>query len=353
MKPTILSRSSNPDASIILDQACATFPRTPSLTLAKSLYAEYPGLWPNVDTCRSGIRVRRGRSGKGALTKTGSGGNSPSTAPSEPVNPWVLPKSEAETWRPLHVSVDRDTKAGILCDLQIPYHDNPAILCTLERFKKEEVGIIIINGDFLDFYQLSKFDKDPRRFSAAKEIKLGNQMLDAIDSHFPKARKIFKVANHEERLDRYLWMMAAQNETMKDILDDLLNHYLESDKGLKLDSRGWETVRNRQIISLGRLPVLHGHEFPYTGDSVNPARTLFLKTVSNGIMGDRHRTSEHVERSLGDKVISCWSIGCLCGLHPFWMPVNKWNHGFAIVEIDKAGSYQVTNIRVYNGKAFN
>ena len=259
MKPTILSKSSNPDASVILDQACATYPRTPSLTLAKSLYAEYPGLWPNVDTCRSGIRVRRGRLGKGALTKTGSGGNFSSTAPSEPVNPWVLPKSEAETWRPLHVSVDRDTKAGILCDLQIPYHDNPAILCTLERFKKEEVGIIIINGDFLDFYQLSKFDKDPRRFSAAKEIKLGNQMLDAIDSHFPKARKIFKVANHEERLDRYLWMMAAQNETMKDILDDLLNHYLESDKGLKLDSRGWETGRNRQIISLGRLPVLHGH----------------------------------------------------------------------------------------------
>jgi hypothetical protein len=283
----------------------------------------------------------------------GAGGSSPSMAPSEPVNPWRLPKSEAEPWRPLHVTVDRDTKAGICCDFQIPYQDNPAVRCTFERFKKEGVEIIIIDGDFLDFYQLSRFNKDPRRFSAAKEIKLGNEMLDAIDDHFPKARKIYKLGNHDERLDHYLWMLANQKPEMQELIDELFHKFLESKHGLKLDERGWETVRDREIIMLGRLPVLHGHEFPYTGPSVSPARTLFLKTVENGIMGDRHQTSEHVMARLGGRIITCWSIGCLCGLSPYWCRINPWNHGCAIVEIDRKGSYQVTNVRVYNGRAFN
>jgi predicted phosphodiesterase len=277
----------------------------------------------------------------------------PSDTTSEPLNPWLLPKSEAELWHPLQVSVDHNTRCGLGSDLQFPYYDRPATLCFLERCKKEDCSIILIDGDLLDFYQLSKFNRDPRRFRPSQEIKMANQFLDTVDSHFPKARKIYKLGNHDERLDHYLWMLAGQQPAMADIIQSLFHRFLESKHGLNLDARGWETVRDRQIVNLGRLPVLHGHEFPYTGDSVNPARTLFLKTVSNAIMGDRHRTSEHVERTLGDKVISCWSIGCLCGLHPYWCPINKWNHGFAIVEIDKVGSYQVTNVRVHNGKCFN
>jgi predicted phosphodiesterase len=348
MKSTDLSRSSNPDAAPILDEACAKFTALPSLTLARRLYCDHPGLWPNVNACRMAIQLRRGRRGTVCRTTKFA-----CTAPSEPLNPWILPKSEAEPWKPLKVTVDKDTSTLIASDFQFPYYDRPATLCMLDRAKREEVGIIIINGDLLDFYQLSKFNKDPRRFRPSQEIKMASQFLDAIDANFPHARKIFKLGNHDERLDHYLWMLAAQQPAMADIIEKLFHRFLESKHGLNLDARGWETVRDRQIIMLGRLPVLHGHEFPYTGDSVNPARTLFLKTISNGIMGDRHRTSEHVERNLGDKVISCWSIGCLCGLHPYWMPVNKWNHGFAIVEIDRAGSYSVTNIRVYNGKAFN
>jgi len=37
----------------------------------------------------------------------------------------------------------------------------------------------------------------------------------------------------------------------------------------------------------------------------------------------------HTEMTIERKQISSWSIGCLCGLAPQFMPVNKWNHGFA------------------------
>ena len=344
---TSLSQSSNPDAAVILDEACAKFTAMPSQTLARYLVEKHPGLWPNMNACRLAICRRRGRQGeKSRDCKFGSGGTAVCTAPSLPLNPWILPKSEAEPWNPLKVSVAKDTKALIISDLQIPYHDNPAIRCALERGVKEECGIVIINGDFLDFYQLSRFCKDPRKLTPAKELERGNQMLDLIDRLFPKAQKIFKLGNHDERFDHYMWTQAG-------MVSELFHHFLEDDKGLKLETRGWETVRDRQIIMLGRLPILHGHEFPYSGDSVNPARTLFLKTVENGVMGDRHRTSEHIEGRLGNKIISCWSIGCLCGLNPYYMKINKWNHGFALVEIDKEGSYRMTNVRIYNGRAFN
>ena len=347
MHKTILAKCRNPDAALILDEACAKFTAMPGLTLARYLVERHPGLWPNITACRLSIARRRGRQGnRNRVSAQGAMGAFPSTAPSSTENPWLLPKSEAAEWKPLHVTVAKETKALILSDLQIPYHDNAPIECALKRGVEEQCGIVIINGDFLDFYQLSRYCKDPRKITPARELERGNQMLDLIDRLFPKARKIFKLGNHDERFDHYMWTQAG-------MVSEMFHRFLEGDKGLKLDGRGWETVRDRQIIMLGRLPVLHGHEFPYTGDSVNPARTLFLKTIENGIMADRHRTSEHVETKMGGKVISCWSIGCLCGLNPYYMKINKWNHGFALVAVAPNGDYKVTNIRVYNGKAFN
>ena len=41
---------------------------------------------------------------------------------------------------------------------------------------------------------------------------------------------------------------------------------------------------------------------------------------------------------------------CLSELHPEYMPLNKWNHGFAWVELDNNGKdYQFHNKRIYKG----
>jgi hypothetical protein len=42
----------------------------------------------------------------------------------------------------------------------------------------------------------------------------------------------------------------------------------------------------------------------------------------------------------------CWSTGCLCDLTPDYSRVNRWNHGFAVVEVDEAGSFNVDNLRI-------
>ena len=44
------------------------------------------------------------------------------------------------------------------------------------------------------------------------------------------------------------------------------------------------------------------------------------------------------------------STGCLCELKPDYMPFNKWNLGFAHINVKPNGDYTVKNMRIINGK---
>jgi hypothetical protein len=39
----------------------------------------------------------------------------------------------------------------------------------------------------------------------------------------------------------------------------------------------------------------------------------------------------------------------LSELHPAYLPINKWNHGFAVVDIH-GEDFDVQNKRIWNGK---
>jgi hypothetical protein len=64
-----------------------------------------------------------------------------------------------------------------------------------------------------------------------------------------------------------------------------------------------------------------------------------------------HRTSEHVEVDMNGKQIGCWSLGAMCDVTPDYNPqVSKHNLGFAIVEKDDSGEFEVQNKKIINGK---
>ena len=75
-----------------------------------------------------------------------------------------------------------------------------------------------------------------------------------------------------------------------------------------------------------------------------------MRTVATALTSHWHRTSDHNERNLMGKVITTWSTGCLSNLHPEFARLNKWNHGYAAVEIDKEGMFSVENYRIADGK---
>jgi predicted phosphodiesterase len=236
-------------------------------------------------------------------------------------------------------------RALVISDLHIPYHSTKAVELAIEYGKNNNANTVLINGDMADFFALSTWEKDPRKRNLANEVKAGQQFLEVLRDSFPKAKIILKEGNHEERWERYLETKAAE------LLD--------------LPEFSWKRVYNlgkfkvahvgdRRPIKLGKIIIIHGHEYRFNiSNPVNPARGLFLRGKTHALCGHFHQSSQHSEKRLDDQVISTWSQGCLCDLHPDYAPINNWNHGFAFIEVSASGAFHVTNTRIIRGEVYS
>lgn len=224
----------------------------------------------------------------------------------------------------------------VLNDTHIPYHDVRTIQEAVRDAKARGCVGVLLNGDILDCGAISSHYREPDASRFEDEIDAGEQFVRWIRAQFPTQRIIYKQGNHEFRLPRYLYGSAPELGNLKQLQIPTL---------LKLADHGIEWVQDKRPVMLGRLPVLHGHEFR-GGGGVNPARWLFLRAVSTAMCGHFHRTSEHHEQSIDRKLHGVWSVGCACYLHPRYDPMNKWNLGWAIVEIHQGDHFTVTNRRM-------
>ncbi len=119
---------------------------------------------------------------------------------------------------------------------------------------------------------------------------------------------------------------------------------------IKSRAEGIEIIKDKRIIKAGALNIIHGHEFGGSVFSpVNIARGLFLRGKVSAMQGHNHQTSEHTESNMNGEIVTTFSLGCLSELNPAYLPINKWNHGFSMVDID-GESFDVRNKRIFKGK---
>lgn len=312
------------------------FPGEPSRALARLLYKENPLNFASQDAAYTAIRTARGAKGN-ARRKYASMPPSKLSIPVNHITP-KLPESHEEEY----VAARYDTKSCLsLADLHIPYHSVSAIESSIQWAKKRNPETILLNGDVIDLYQLSRFIRDPRKRCTKDEIDDTIQVLEYLNYCFPKARKIYRKGNHEERLETLLMTKAPELLGIADF---------ELENILGLSDLGWEIIGEKRIIRMGKLSILHGHEYktPMMAP-VNAARGLFLRTKETCLVAHYHSTAEHSEPTLNGHDIVCWSQGCLCGLHPQYMPLNKWNQGFAYMEFDSDGHFILENKKIIEG----
>lgn len=246
------------------------------------------------------------------------------------------------TWEALQL--DGSLKVLILSDIHLPYHRKDPLMLALKHGRKNDVDVVLLNGDTIDFYQLSRFNKDPRARNAVEEIKLTREFLAYLRSYFPKARIIFKMGNHDERYDLHM----QKNSPELIGLDTF-----EFANVIQLDKFGIEMVRDSRVVRLGKLNVIHGHEYRFAiSNPVSPARGLFLRTMAYSMCAHFHQKTEHSENTIEGKPITTWSTGCLCDLHPMYARYNKWSNGFAFVEVFNDNKFHVINMRVSQGKIY-
>jgi len=325
----------------IIREYLKRFPDHADLTMAKKIYADHPLVWKGIETVRSSIRAIKGK--KPASIWHGEyNDKSLYVERTFNYNPYKLPDSEEKIREPYVLPV-ADNNILLISDLHIPYHSIDAITAALNYGKEQQVNTIIMLGDVMDFYGVSRYEKDPRKRSIKHEFDTTKAFLVILRQTFPNAQIYWAFGNHDVRYEH--WLMAKAPE----IFDD---PYFRLDERLRLNEERIHTINDKTIIKAGKLSLHHGHLFfRGFGAPVNPARGLFLKTKESALVGHSHRVSEHSEISLGGDLITCWSMGCLSELQPEYNPVsNNYSHGFAHIKTSSNGNYNVRNFRILKGK---
>ena len=319
-------------SGIIVKDYLKRFPSYSSNKLAELLFKEYPAEFKDKESARYLIRYYRGSCGDRQRAKL--------TA--ETYIPKIIAPSTDETDLQPYEIPSLQYPIVAAGDVHIPYHSQDALEIMLEQAYAIGAKTLLMAGDWIDMYQVSRWQKDPRLRRVKEELEMFNQILDMIQKEMPDMKLIFKIGNHEARFDNYLMANAPD-------LYDLNEIHLENI--LRLKERNIDLVKDKQIMKFGHLYLIHGHEYVFSiSNPVNPARGLYNRSKKSTICFHHHQTSEHTEPSINGDIVTCWSSGCLCGLKPDYMPLNKWNHGFIEIEGGEGGEFYVKNRRIVNYK---
>jgi hypothetical protein len=307
-------------------------PDAPARTLARRLVAETNGAL-TLEQARCRIARQFGVAGKQNRRKVKPIAPRP---PRQAGELPAMPPSKAEPWEPHDLGIVGTV--GVLSDIHVPYHSEIALGAAVADLKSSGIDALILNGDIADFYAISRWDKNPAKRNFKAELEQVRQTLAWIRSEFPSIPIVFKLGNHEERWRLWLFQHAPE---ISDEPEMSLTNWL------RLDRNDITLVEDQRPIMAGKLPVLHGHE-KGKGISapVNQARGAFLRLHHTVLEGHGHRTSGHCEPDMFGNEVFCWSTGCLCDLRPEYARLNKWNHGFASVEVHADGSFDVSNHRI-------
>jgi predicted phosphodiesterase len=333
------STNGRDEITAMAERLCRLHPDAPARTLARRLVEESGGAI-SINAARMRIlnqfgRSSRQRGGRHVVAPVATRPPRPAGYRGPP-----MPASKVDDWKP--AVLDVVGTVGVLSDIHVPYHDERALQAAVDALRGDRIDALVLNGDALDFYAISRYQKNPKLRNFRGEVEASRELLAWVRGQFKDIPIVFKSGNHEERWAHWLWQHAPE------ISDD---PRMGLDQWLDMPDHGIEFVDDKRPIMAGKLPLLHGHEKGngFTAP-VNQARGAFLRLNHTVLEGHGHRTSAHCEPDMFGREVFCWSTGCLCGLHPEYARLNKWNHGFAAVEIAADGQFNVQNYRITNGK---
>ncbi len=213
------------------------------------------------------------------------------------------------------------TRLVSLSDFQFPFVDEPllqAIYTFIEDFKPHDV---IINGDCVDAYEISDFDKRPERlFNLESEFELARDMLASIKRLAAQDCRIYWVdGNHEERLQRAIWRRAQDfSFLVKDLpeaihLDEFCEAYVPY--GKHVDYLGF-------VFTHGNFVSAY---------SAYTAKRHYDRYRSSGCNGHTHRMGSYSATDMHGRSHTWFEQGCLCRKDlDYVRGVANWQQGFIV-----------------------
>jgi predicted MPP superfamily phosphohydrolase len=226
-----------------------------------------------------------------------------------------------------------------LSDIHVPFHDKKASKSIRLFLQEQQPDYLVYGGDVVDFYSVSRFDKDPaRKFNIQDELTQGIIYMRTMNEAAGDAKKYFLEGNHENRIRKYLMrhpeLAGLESLTVQNLLHlrQLGISYVPYDKG----------------------KMLHGFLFKHgTKASTYTARhELDMENVS-GMSGHIHRIQKHSKTDRTGQHV-WYTVGHLADAEQidyFDQQVPNWQQGFGVVEINTRNkTYEAHQVVINNGK---
>jgi len=226
-------------------------------------------------------------------------------------------------------------------DIHEPYSD-PKALGAVERFiRHTRPSLVVLLGDNVDFYQLSRFDQDPKRALALQEdCDKTFEAMRRFRKAAPSARIHYLQGNHEDRLRRYLWGKSVALSSLKCLTVPELLRLKELD--IRYHESGQFRVKD----------LLFKHGNVVRKKSGFTAMAELERNWLSGVSGHTHRLSEVYRRNKSG-YYKWVEGGCLCDLNPEYARGEDfdWQHGLTWGWIERGGNrFSINTAPIVNGR---
>lgn len=235
--------------------------------------------------------------------------------------------------------IDIETKINnglvvIGSDIHIPFQDDRAVACFVKYCKEKQPEAIVLNGDVLDMFMLSKFTKGEGR-NPLEEITMCRGLLEMIRKACPISEIYYVIGNHENRLEKYVLSKAPE---LASLIEDVFSIIKTED--FRIRGCASLTINDNFVCK-------HGS---YIG---NKSGLSAIKEMENSYMsgatGHVHRGIVYRARKAGRKFV--WiETGCLCDLNPEYCVLPNWCQGFATVRFKDGKVYNAKFLEIEKGK---
>lgn len=216
-------------------------------------------------------------------------------------------------------------------DFHFPFEDPGVVSVFLTEAENTQPEYIILNGDVLDFYMLSKFSKNKNERPVEQEIEIAKNFLQDLRGRCPESKIYYVIGNHETRLEKYVC------DNAPDIANMVVDFYQSLD------------CENLDIV--GCASVLFNDEFLFEhGTCVSAKAGLSAikeleKYYISGATGHTHRAAKYVTMRRGKRYVHL-ELGCMCSLDPSYMIYPDWQHALGVItfrngELDKADVFEI------------
>jgi predicted phosphodiesterase len=339
-----------------IEAALAILPRHTSLTEALAELSAAVGVAVSGDALHKALKRRGYGSPSALLRRRGMVPPPRVTAPVPPPEPPPLPSAPpqqppATDARPISfpsTSRRSDAKRYVLVsDLHIPYESQPAIRAICDFMRDQQPDGIVIAGDALDFYELSRFNRGSVAKMEGRRIvdtfDAGNRVLDQFEAAGGSrlVEKAFLAGNHCARLQK--WIETGDNAAF---IDDPL---VDIPTRLRLQARGWRYDMRYPSGSfkLGKLRVVHGMFC-----NKHNAATHLEKLQESCVFGHTH-VSSMFHGSTWEGQRGAYGLGHLADVSTPAMDYkttpSNWTMGFGVVHVRPNGDFQFQPLNFVNG----